>query len=55
MAEAPLERHCGACAFFRAGQREGIGQCHRFPPPVPQLDYFPMVSASSFCGEYERA
>jgi hypothetical protein len=55
MSEPLKDRHCGTCVFYRASQREGVGDCHRFPPPVPQLDYFPMVSATNFCGEYKRS
>lgn len=55
MADAPLERHCGTCAWYRPLGTSG--RCHRFPPPASGqgLNQFPLVSADSFCGEYERA
>jgi hypothetical protein len=56
VSDAPLERHCESCAFYRRAADMGAGICHRFPPQgAAPLDSFPAVSADSFCGEYERA
>lgn len=56
---------CSTCKWFQH-LREGLGECHRFPPSKPYTDgpvghesemcsAFPSVYRSFWCGEYWEA